>query len=492
MLPEQNSRTALTLYDTNTRGKKLPQYTAALLATLGALSAGTFMSWSSPALPLLQDKFNHFIVTNSQASWIGSLMNLGAFLGALPAGFAADRFGRKKMLFIFGIPLVASWLLIAFSDTVGEIYAGRILGGMAVGAVSVTAPMYIGELAEKHVRGALGAIFQLQITMGILFGYLVGMTGSVQTLSLICCSIPVLYLLTFVWMPESPVFLVATNRKEDARKALKWFRGDNFDVEDELTRMQDTMQTSQRNQEPVFALLKARGISRALNVSLGLMIFQQLSGINAVIFYSGKIFDSVGGKLAPNMAAIVIGVVQVLATYASTVLVDRAGRRILLLISSSVMSFCLLILGIFFHLQNAGYDMTYFKWMPLVSLALYIIVFSLGFGPVPWLMLSELFPPEVKAAATAIAASCNWLLAFFVTLIFQRMMDVLGISGAFWTFSVTCLVGTLFVSVMVPETKGKDMEEIQAELYGRRRQSEEDSPFRSMKNRIRSTFSKPV
>ncbi|XP_067007206.1 facilitated trehalose transporter Tret1 [Anabrus simplex] len=487
VLAEQNSRTALTLSDPTSRGRKLPQYTAAILATLGALSAGTFMSWSSPAIPLLQDKLNHFVVTEAQGSWIGALMNLGAFLGAIPAGFAADRFGRKRTLFSMGFPLVAAWMLIAFSDTVGEIYAGRLLGGMGVGAVSVVAPMYIGELAEPHIRGALGAFFQLQITLGILLGYLAGMASTVKALSLICCAVPVVYLVLFVWMPESPVFLVATNRRDEATRALQWLRGPKYDLEDELTRMQDTMEESQRIQEPVLTLLRSKGVKRALVISLGLMTFQQLSGINAVIFYSGKIYANVGGRLPPNTAAIIIGLVQVFATAASTQLVDRAGRRVLLLASGGVMALCQGLLGLYFYMKEAEFDLVYFRWLPLVCLALFIIMFSIGFGPIPWIMLSELFPPEAKAAAAAISASCSWLLAFLVTLGFRRMGTTLGIDGAFWTFAIVCVFSVLFVAIKVPETKNKDLEDIQAELCGRRRQGEQE-----VMNRAMSSFPKPI
>jgi SP family facilitated glucose transporter-like MFS transporter 8 len=181
-------------------------------ATLAALVAGSFMSWTSPALPLLQEPGSVPYVTDEEGSWVGSLLNLGAFLGALPAGLVADRLGRKLTLCLLAVPLSASWLMLGFGSSVAELFAGRFIAGVAIGAVSVTVPMYIAEMAESSIRGSLGTLFQLQMTLGILFGYLVGTVGDPRTLSFVSCALPVLFLISFVWMPESPVFLLSRNR----------------------------------------------------------------------------------------------------------------------------------------------------------------------------------------------------------------------------------------------------------------------------------------
>jgi SP family facilitated glucose transporter-like MFS transporter 8 len=159
---------------------------------------------------------------------------------------------------------------------------------------------------------------------------------------------------------------------------------------------------------------------------------------------------------------------QVLATYSSTLLVDKAGRRILLLVSSTVMAVCLTILGLCFHLQSHGHDVSSISWLPLASVAMFIIVFSMGFGPIPWIMLGELFPSNVKGIASAVTASFNWILAFAVTKSFQNLLDLLGSPITFWIFAVMCIAGTIFTAVLVPETKGKALEEIQVELSGKK------------------------
>lgn len=164
---------------------------------------------------------------------------------------------------------------------------------------------------------------------------------------------------------------------------------------------------------------------------------------------------------------------QVLATYSSTLLVDKAGRRVLLVLSSTVMAVCLTALGLSFHLQTHGYDVSSISWLPLASVALFIVVFSMGFGPIPWIMIGELFPNNVKGIASAVTAASAWILAFTVTKTFQNLVDLLGSPITFWLFAVMCVAGTIFTFVLVPETKGKDLEDIQLELSGKKKSDRE-------------------
>jgi len=181
----------------------------------------------------------------------------------------------------------------------------------------------------------------------------------------------------------------------------------------------------------------------------------------------------------------VLVMLQVLATYSSTMLVDKAGRRVLLMFSSTAMAACFAILGLCFYLQTHGYDVSSISWLPLASVAVFIVVFSMGFGPVPWIMLGELFPNNVKGIASAVTAAFNWILAFVVTKAFQNLLDLLGSPITFWLFAVMCVVGTIFTAALVPETKGKDLEDIQLELSVRKKSERElesvvgDSPPKS-------------
>lgn len=206
----------------------------------------------------------------------------------------------------------------------------------------------------------------------------------------------------------------------------------------------------------------------ALICSLGLMLFQQFSGINAVIFYTNNIFQSAGSNIAPAIATIIVGVVQTIATVISSLLVEKAGRRILLLQSCVIMGLCLIILGVFFKVKEQGMDVSNVGWIPLVFLILFILSFSLGFGPIPWMMMAELFAVEFRGAASGIAVIFNWCLVFIVTLCFPIMKDAIGIYSCFWFFAAFMVACVFFVFILIPETKGKTVTQIQAILAGRK------------------------
>lgn len=206
----------------------------------------------------------------------------------------------------------------------------------------------------------------------------------------------------------------------------------------------------------------------ALICSLGLMFFQQFSGINAVIFYTNQIFQSAGSNIPAVIATIIVGVVQTIATYISSLLIERAGRRILLLQSCIVMGICLIVLGAYFKLQEGGTNVSAVGWLPLVCLVLFIVSFSLGFGPIPWMMMAELFSVEFRGTASGIAVIMNWCLVFIVTLCFPLMKDAIGIYSCFWFFSGFMVICVFFVFFLIPETKGKTVSQIQTILGGGR------------------------
>lgn len=212
-------------------------------------------------------------------------------------------------------------------------------------------------------------------------------------------------------------------------------------------------------------LFTNRANKKALIIALALMTFQQLSGINAVIFYSNNIFESAGSNLDPTISAIIIGVVQVIATFVSILLVDKAGRRILLLLSDFIMGVSLCVLGVYFFMKSTT-DVSGIGFLPLLSVVVFIVMFSLGFGPIPWMMVGELFAPEVKGIAASLAVALNWTLAFLVTLSFGFVSRMIGTAAVFLTFAVVCFVGTVFIFFVVPETKGKTLGQIQKELAG--------------------------
>uniref|UniRef100_S4PEN4 Sugar transporter n=1 Tax=Pararge aegeria TaxID=116150 RepID=S4PEN4_9NEOP len=481
--------------------RRTNQYIAAVAAAIGAVVAGTILAWTSPALPQIQppekkdlnsttetppDPFNpsnatnataalinglgqpaDFLLNTQESSLVSSILAIGAAISALPVGIIAEKIGRRPTILILSVPFTINWLITIFANGAGMLIAARFFAGLSTGGICVAAPMYIGEIAETSIRGSLGAFFQLFLTVGILFTFVVGAYTSWRTLSIISAVFPILLVAVFWWMPETPQYLLAKNKRRDAEKVLRWLRGPDADLSGELEDMQKDVDNSSRQKAGIVTMLTNRASLMALICALGLMFFQQFSGINAVIFYTVNIFKSAGSDINPAIATIIVGVVQTLATYASSLLIDKAGRRILLLQSCIIMGICLIILGTYFKLQEGGANVAAVGWLPLVCLVLFIVSFSMGFGPIPWMMMAELFPTEFRGTASGITVITNWCLVFIVTLCFPIMKEQIGIYSCFWFFSSFMIACVFFVFFLIPETKGKTLAQIQILLGGK-------------------------
>ncbi|XP_060645400.1 facilitated trehalose transporter Tret1-2 homolog isoform X1 [Drosophila nasuta] len=493
------------LQDGNVRTSKTRQYLAALVVCLGAVAAGTALAWTSPVLPQISANAtavnvthaianativnnattvnnativtdvtttqppqveSHFKLTVDEQSWVSSLLAIGAFLGALPTGYIADAIGRRYTALAMDVPFILAWLSISFANSAGWLYFGRFLIGISTGSFCVVAPMYISEIAETSIRGTLGTLFQLLLTMGILFVYIVGSLVSWSTLSMMCLVVPVLLFIGMLMLPETPVYLLKKGRRADAALSLKWLWGKYCDSRSAIQVIQNDL--DQTSADASFMdLFSNRGARKGLIISILLMFFQQFSGINAVIFYTQFIFESAGSDVPASTSSIIVGVVQVIMTLASSLLIERAGRKILLLFSSTVMTICLAILGAYFFMKDSHKDVSHIGWLPLLCMVLFIISFSVGYGPIPWLMMGELFMPDVKATAAALSVMANWLCVFVVTKCFGLMIESWGSDFTFWFFAGCMALATVYVALALVETKGKSASEIQSWLSGR-------------------------
>ncbi|XP_032598795.1 facilitated trehalose transporter Tret1-2 homolog isoform X3 [Drosophila grimshawi] len=454
---------------TENKSKVLPQYVAALAAAGGAFAAGTVLGWTSPAdTPIVADGTAYdFDVSKEQFSWISSFMTLGAACVCIPIGFLINMIGRKWTMLFLVLPFVLGWALLIWAQNVGMMYAARFILGIAGGAFCVTAPMYTGEIAQKDIRGTLGSFFQLMITIGILFVYGIGAGLNVFWMSVVCGILPIIFGVIFFFMPESPTYLVSKDRTQAAVNSIQWLRGQDYDYAPELEELHKTNREIRENKVNIMEALTRPVTIKALSISLGLMFFQQVSGINAVIFYSNAIFEAANTGIRSDMSTILIGVMQVVATFVSVLVVDKLGRRILLLASGIVMALSTIAIGVYFYMKDQDEkSVDNLGWLPVSSLCVFIVMFSIGFGPVPWLMMGELFATDIKGFAGSIAGTTNWVLAFVVTKTFKNLNEGLGTGGTFWLFAGLTLVGVIFVFFAVPETKGKSLNEIQQELAG--------------------------
>ncbi|XP_068625449.1 facilitated trehalose transporter Tret1-like [Battus philenor] len=457
------------------------QYIATGIVNLGALAAGACMAWSSSALMSAtvemhtereieigrnqSDIHPKLMLNPINASWVASLLCLGALWGAVPAGLISENFGRKKTLLYLALPLVVSWILVASSPNVYGLYVGRFVGGVAVGAFSVGIPPYIEDIAEKHLLPTLANFYHVQLSCGVLFGYISGLVSSTSWLCVLCAGVPVIFFGAFIFLPESPAYLLSQGKYSEAKNALRYFRGIDNDIKSEIQSLKEHILNSGKNRVTFKELFCERTTFKALIVSFGLMIFQQMSGIYAILFYAERIFKMFSISLTPPGASIILGFCFVSSTYFSTTLLKNVRRRVLLLVSFTLMALSLGCSGIFYHLKasNVSADNT---WVPLLTLCSFVSVYAAGAGPIPWLMLREIFPPHVTRRATAITAGFHWFLAFGVTKLFQNMVYVVHPGWTFWYFAISCIIGAIFVYFFVPETKDKTLLDIQNEFEG--------------------------
>ncbi|XP_001950031.1 facilitated trehalose transporter Tret1 [Acyrthosiphon pisum] len=451
--------------ETQIKTQKRNQYLAALIATIGGFIMGTTLGWTAPAGPMMENGQYGFQITVENVSWIASVMPLGAMLGCPVMASLVNKLGRKHLMIMLTIPTLFGWAMIIWAKSVVWICAGRFLTGFSSGSYSVIVPLYTSEIAEKEIRGTLGTYFQLQVNAGILFTYVVGSYLNVFGLSVACAIVPVIYICLMFLIPESPIFYLMKKNVEKAQLSLKYFRKPVVHVNQELNTMQSALAKTERERVPIMEAFQTTPAKRGLCLGLGVMVFQQFTGCNAVIFYATTIFNATGSSIGSNTSTIIIGIMAVVSTYVSTLVVDKLGRKILLLYSVVAMGICTFLIGGFFYAKESHYDISSIGFIPLMSLCIFIILFSIGFGPIPWMLMGEIFPAQIKGIASSVVCMSNWLFVFLVTKFFTLMVSAIYLYNTFWLFTLFGVLGTFFVVFFVPETKGKTMEEIQ-ELLG--------------------------
>ncbi|KAL1517465.1 hypothetical protein ABEB36_001228 [Hypothenemus hampei] len=445
------------------------QYFAAVSGNLAIVSDGMHYGWPSPTLPQILNNKNSTLCISSQEGALMAVMPLlGAVIGAISAANIVDYFGRKKTIILTSLPFFFAWLMVAFATSALHLHIARFIAGVADGVTFTVVPMYIGEIAEPRVRGLLGSSCSVSWIFGFLLINLIGSYLSIKTTALVSSSICILAFVTFIFMPESPYYLLMRNQTEKAKKSLRRFRA-HADIEDEITKMQIAIQTSDKVRGNFFDLFRIPSNRKAIIIVAGLRGFQQFSGTTAITFYAQEIFKQAGSHVSAKEASIIYFAVMLVMTMLSSSIVDKAGRRPLLLISMTGSIVALFIEGTYFYLENkTSVDVSNVEYIPVAGLLMFVIFFSIGMQSIPICLLGELFPTSVKAYALCMADVYYSLVATIASKFLQVMMDTYGIHMAFYGFTICSVAGLIFIVFVVPETKGKSLEEIQYYLKGER------------------------
>ncbi|CAH0555866.1 unnamed protein product [Brassicogethes aeneus] len=427
-----------------------------------ALTGDTTLTWSSPMITKLQSNDTNVNplgqpITDDEISWIGSMQYIGAMVGIFPFGYLADKIGRKPTLLILAVPHLASFLIFAFAHDINLFYFGRFLGGVSLSSVYIVLPMYIAEICEDSYRGMLLVSYSTFASFGDLLPYILGPYISVKLFNVILATLPLIFLVVFGFKaPESPYYYVKNDDSYKAEKSLKTLGLNNkiaiHSIENEIE--------SNRTKN-VFNTLKTKNVIKGFIIALSLSSLQQLSGISAVLSYTEIIFRSGGSNFSAEESAIIVGVVLFLASFCGPLLVDRKGRKFLLICSASGMVVSQAILGVYFYLKDKKYTLDSVSWLPIICLVVFTITFNIGFGPLPFTITSEILPSNVKFFLATITGFSGWLVSFLVTKFFNDLNNYLGQGETFWLFCGFNALALLFVVKFVPETKGLSFQEIQ-------------------------------
>ena len=405
-------------------------YYAVAIAALGGLLFGYDTGVISGAILFITKQFS---LSSTMEEIVVSAVLIGAVAGASVGGALTDRFGRRGLIIVAGLIFIASSLGTALAPSVPLLIAARVVSGIAIGLASFLSPMYIAELVPARVRGALVAVNMLAITTGIVAAYLTdyALTGNGGWRWMFGLGVvPAVWLTIGMWfLPDSPRWLVSKSRTDEARKALARLRT----PEEIGPEVADIEQTTQKTSGDWKTELFRPSLRMPLIIGIGLALFQQLSGINTVIYYAPTIFKYAGfeSARASILAAVGLGVVILCSHVVAIFLIDRVGRRPLLLVGIAGQIVGLAALGAAFHfkqLSNSVGDIA------VGSLVVYVACFAFGLGPVFWLLISEIYPLAVRGAAMSAATVANWSMNLVVAVTFLTLVHVVGRSSTFWIY----------------------------------------------------------
>lgn len=400
---------------------------------------------------------------------LANLATMPGYIGlacAFLLSFIAQKFGRKICLIVIGVFTCIGGVALTLASNKYYLYAGRILTSMVGGAVSL-APMFISEIVHESLRGTLIAMCTLLLNVGILVSYTAGAKLSYKLYNSLFIILPAAYTICLFFLPETPLFLADKSRLEEAKKSMTWYRGgDRHIAELELGRLQPLKKEGEQSLS--FREILKRKVTRlAMFISVLLYMFQALSGIFQILNYAGIIFEESGSTMEPEDSAIVIASILLGSAVVNMLLMDRLGRKPLMYISFVGSAISMTGLAIFLYVRMKGAEVEHLGWIPISSLSLFVFTYGVGLATVPGALTNELTPTSMKPAIGAVAMVFAFSIMMTTLQAFPYMDDNLGLYSVFVIPSIANIVGVFFTFLMVPETKGKSLSEIEEELKNR-------------------------
>ncbi|XP_017479634.1 PREDICTED: facilitated trehalose transporter Tret1 [Rhagoletis zephyria] len=452
------------------RSEFRPQLLAAASVTIITYCHGIGLGWFPPMLSKLQSPDGSplgFNASVEEGSWLGALVCLGGCTGNILFGLLLDLIGRKACLYGLAIPHICFWLLIYFAKSIEFLYAARYCAGITGGGTYIVIPIFIGEIVDPTIRGRLTSLFTLTLNSGMLTGFILSSHVPYHIIPMIVILFPLIFLLIESFFPETPSYLLYSAQEEEAEKSFKFYHNCKAENKQELAQFNAKFSElrnavmAQKSQTDVVTwrdFFTKRAL-RALSMGIILMMINVFTGGFALLNYTSTIFVAIQTDIDPNTNTIIIGVVQIVGTITAIILIDRFGRKILLMASTASMGVFLAAFGMYaFFAEETSADLSaYRSWLPLLIMAFIILSANIGIIPVTFVVLVEILPPKIRSKASSICLSLLSILTFILLKIFPPFMHTFGLSASMWACAAFSALGLFYITIFLPETKGKSM-----------------------------------
>ncbi|XP_039761194.1 facilitated trehalose transporter Tret1-2 homolog [Pararge aegeria] len=466
-LSDLNQKEETLLTDSKTVARFSPiwkQTLASMAAILMTFTGGLTSGYSAVLLPQLKASDSTIPCDDSTASWIAAMAALPMAPGCLIGGWLMEKFGRRNAHYMVCAPFLLGWILIACANNLALILLGRFFTGLCVGLIGPLGPVFISETTSPQLRGIFLAAISLAIAVGILVAHLIGTWVHWQWTAIISCIFPILSVILLSLIPESPTWLISKGQIEDGVKAFTWLRGYDEEAKIELKAIIDKRKAT--DNEPIQTLrekirsLQSPELIKPLFIMIVFFITCQFSGVNAIAFYSIEIIQkSVGEGIDHYTAMFVIDSLRTVMSVVACVTCKKYGRRPLCMLSGIFTALSMVGLSMFLYWTDG--QPTNLSWIPLSFLMLYICAISIGLVPLPWMMCGEVFPTRVRGLGSGISSATTFVAFFIVVKTAPGMMSDLGEVFTFLLYGIVALIGTGILYFILPETKGKSLQEIE-------------------------------
>ncbi|KAJ8710011.1 hypothetical protein PYW07_009377 [Mythimna separata] len=462
-------------------GSKHNQILMSIVVCMPILAYGTAMGWISPNKELLMGDSSpsNSPLSEEDVSWMASIMFIFAPIAVFVYGVAADKFGRKNALLFAAAPISLGWAVKLICAHPIALIGARALIGFGSGGGFVVCPLYVKEISEDSIRGMTGTFVIFSQTAGNLLVFVLGDLLPFNTVLWILLAIPLIHFCILLRLPETPSYLVKCGRNEETAKVLAWLRSlpeDDKSISEEV----DRLIIEQTTCEPKFSprlLFADKTAVKAFWVALIVNLTREFCGCIAVLVYASHIFGEASKDpdtriaLSPNKQSILLAAVQIVGSFLACQLVDRAGRKPLLAVTSVVAGFSMCLLGVWFYLQSIGVFLP--GWVPIVALCVCIFADASGLQPLPFVIMTEMFSFQLRGTVATLIMAISLGTDFALLKLFAPLNVWIGYYSTFWIFSFICLANVFYLIFCVPETKMRNLEDIYADLEGKKRKKKD-------------------